>query len=356
MRFLDTDRKKYIYICTAVMILVLVISIILLVIYMNKNKKEYIYYSENANIDYKVELVENKYFEEEYLKKDNQYIADLIDEIVIDFDYQMDVDEELEYNYKYKIVSNMNIVDKATNKVLYTSSDEIIPEEIDVNKGKIDLSERVEIDFGKYNDFCTEFVNVYNLKNSVCKLSTIMYINVDKIDDTDYSMLTVDIPLNENTFSINYTNNLITSDKNYNEVISTSQSGIIFLIASIVLFIIDIVILIFFLKYIKSSQTEEEVYDSKLKKILNKYESCISKVEEEFSMADFRMIKVQSFEDLLEIRDTMRLPIMMLENKEKRMTCFTITTENNILYFFSIGVMQYALPVYDENKETIEAE
>ena len=57
-----------------------------------------------------------------------------------------------------------------------------------------------------------------------------------------------------------------------------------------------------------------------------------------------KIIKMQSFVDLLEIRDTMRLPIIMLENKEKMITCFMITTDNNVLYFFSIGVTQYALP------------
>lgn len=125
---------------------------------------------------------------------------------------------------------------------------------------------------------------------------------------------------------------------------------------SILLIAIDVLLLLGLLKYIKDSQTEEEVYNSQLKKILNKYESCISKVEEEFNMSDYRIIKMQSFADLLEIRDTMRLPIIMFENKDKLMACFMITTDSNVLYFFSIGVTQYALPESSENVEKEEDE
>lgn len=40
----------------------------------------------------------------------------------------------------------------------------------------------------------------------------------------------------------------------------------------------------------------------------------------------------------------MHVPIIMLTNEENLTTCFMIPAANNILYFFSIGVTQYALP------------
>ena len=69
-------------------------------------------------------------------------------------------------------------------------------------------------------------------------------------------------------------------------------------------------------------------------------------------MQEYQILKVKKFVDLLEIRDTMRLPIIMLENKDKLMSCFMITTANNVLYFFSIGVTQYALPETSEKRKS----
>lgn len=356
MKILELNKKINIYTWIAAMTLILVISTFFCVAFKRKNKIEYIYYNENGNIDYKVELIENKYFTEEYLEKDNQYIADLVGKIKVGFDYEMDIDYDIEYNYTYKIMANINIIDEATNKILYTSSDEIIPEKSENKKGKLKVLENIDINYSKYNDFAKEFVEVYKLKNSVSKLSIIMNINMEGMEQKEERTLSLDIPLNENTFSMNSTTNLIDDEKKYIEIMPETQKGTILIISAIVLFIFDIILLIGFVKYVRKSRTEEDIYNSKLKNILNKYESCISKVEEEFNMSDYRIIKMQTFDDLLEIRDTMRLPIMMVENKEKRMTCFMITTDNNVLYFFSIGVTQYALPAHCEKQENIKVD
>ena len=69
--------------------------------------------------------------------------------------------------------------------------------------------------------------------------------------------------------------------------------------------------------------------------ILTSNPPYISKVEDEFNMKEYQILKVHSFVDLLEIRDTMQIPIIMIENKESLSTCYIIPTTNNILYFYS---------------------
>ena len=118
----------------------------------------------------------------------------------------------------------------------------------------------------------------------------------------------------------------------------------IFIKLAVLFIILDIVGTIKFIKYTKKTKTDEEKYKGELKKILNNYESYISKVEDGFDMKDYQILKVKNFVDLLEIRDTMHIPIIMIENKENLMTCFIIPTNNKILYFYSLGVTQYALP------------
>ena len=68
-------------------------------------------------------------------------------------------------------------------------------------------------------------------------------------------------------------------------------------------------------------------------------------------MREYQILKVENFIDLLEIRDTLQTPIIMIENKESLTTCFIIPTANNILYFYSLGVTQYSLPVKENEKK-----
>ncbi len=53
-------------------------------------------YSEHSNLDYKVYLKENDFYEDEYLPKDMIYVASLIDKIKIDFNYRFVIDESVD--------------------------------------------------------------------------------------------------------------------------------------------------------------------------------------------------------------------------------------------------------------------
>lgn len=120
------------------------------------------------------------------------------------------------------------------------------------------------------------------------------------------------------------------------------------------IFVIDTISFAILLIYLKKTETEEEKYDKQLKKIINNYDSYISRVEDDFNMQDYQILKVQKFSDLLEIRDTMQLPIIMIEHKEQSITCFVIPTPSNILYFYSISITQPTLPSGTDVIETRE--
>ena len=52
-------------------------------------------YAEHSNLDYKVYLKSNNFYEDEYLPKDMLYVANLIDKIKIDFNYQFSIEEQI---------------------------------------------------------------------------------------------------------------------------------------------------------------------------------------------------------------------------------------------------------------------
>ena len=71
-------------------ILLLFLGILCLFIGYNNKKTVSLKYRENNDIDYKVYLKDNEYFDSDYIDKGKTYITSLIDHIHIDYKYNID--------------------------------------------------------------------------------------------------------------------------------------------------------------------------------------------------------------------------------------------------------------------------
>lgn len=351
----NLNRKEIFYIGVAVFILFFIVSIILIVIAIKKEEKTYIQYSDSKNLEYQVTLKENEYYKEPHIEKGNQYIASLIQSINADFKYHFNL--QAQYNYNYKIVGVANVVDEKTNKTIYTFSEDLLSEQTGQSDGNLDIEETVNIEFDKYNNLMNQFVNSYDLKNVTCTLNLNLNLGITsttgQFADKNTNVMSLDIPLAKNTISVDTrydsldNNNLIELKQEHTDTTP-------FVITAFIIFGVDVISFIIFIIYLKKTQTDEEKYNHQINKIINNYDSYISRVEDEFNMQEYQILKVQKFSDLLEIRDTMQLPIIMIERKEQCVTCFVIPTPSNILYFYSIGLEQPALPAGKNIIETRE--
>lgn len=359
MERLEMNKKIKICICITVLILLLIISVVFLAIYIKRDTVYNVHYSDKSDLNYQVALKDNTYFETDYLEKDQQYIASLIDFISADFKYDLDIDESLEFNYKYKITANVNVTDDNTNKNIYTFYENLLDEVSGKSKDSLNINETVKIDYNKYNDIISEFVDTYHLKNVTCQLTVNMYLEIvgdnEELGKKDGTVISLNMPLTTDTVAIDIRQDLPDNIDDLITLKSSYQNSEILLKISIVTFALSLAVLVGLIIYIKSSETEEEKYNFQLKKILNNYSTYISKVEDNFDMKDYQILKVTNFIDLLEIRDTMHIPILMIEDKENLVSCFMIPTNNKILYFYSLGVIQYALPSsVEKEKEALK--
>ncbi len=355
MKLIALNRKINICIIMFVFVVILAISLVFLNIHFKKNEIKYVNYKENGKVDYNVAVQTNNFYESDVLKQDKQYISELIASINTEFKYDFEVFDEIEYKYNYKIEAYANVIDKDTNKELYSNKEVLLDTKEGTAKGKLNVVEPITLDYNKYNKKINEFVSTYDLKNIRSTLAVKMYINIEGINKEfkkNESVISLEMPLTQNTVSIttkaDKTNLLLELSKN-------GKKSVVFLILAIVLIILDVALLILLLIYSKKTESEEDKYNNELKKILNNYDSYISKVNDEFDTSEYQILRVQNFVDLLEIRDTMQIPIIMIENKETLTSCFIIATPNKLLYFYSLGVAQYALPTgsSDEEKEDV---
>ena len=144
------------------------------------------------DIDYKVYLKENDFFEEKYLGKENKYIASLIDYINATLAYEIDMNDDVEFLYSYRITADVNVNEsKNGDKPLYNTTTELVNQEKLSSNGKkrVFITENLKIDYNEYNDLIQDFVSVYDLSDVDSTLTINMYIDVvgscDKFTEND---------------------------------------------------------------------------------------------------------------------------------------------------------------------------
>ena len=203
------------------------------------------------------------------------------------------------------------------------------------------------IDYNKYNDLINNFVQTYKLLQVDSLLKVNLYVDVigscnDFVDNLDNESITsLEIPLTNKTVAIDITNNLVNNEDNVMICSKSSPIYFVFIVISMIMLIIDIVLIVLLVVYVRNSRTAKTVYEKQLKKILSNYRSYIQKINSKFDLAGYQSLRVDNFNDMLEIHDTTNQPILMVENNKKNSVYFIIPTATKILYVYNIKVSDY---------------
>ena len=170
----EDDNKKYLLkdkknkkkiINTLVLILIFMLIIGIVLIFSSISKISTIGNRESGNVDYKVYLKDNDFYQNKYLGKGMQYIASLINTVNVSFNYSNNYSSVIDYEYDYTVTGKILVTDKYDNsKVLYEKEEVLV--ENKHGKGKDDgftLLEDIDIDYDKYNSYVTTFKDTYQL-------------------------------------------------------------------------------------------------------------------------------------------------------------------------------------------------
>ena len=338
----ELSRKKTIVKYLILLFLLTFLVLLFIFLYFKNNKVYYVKYNENSNIDYKVYLKDNEFYNNSYLDSNNQYISNLIDYITATFDYNLNLIESTNYKYDYSVIAYVNVIDKNTKNSIFKYDDIIINNKTNYSNN-VFIKENIIIDYNKYNDLIKKFVYVYNLDNIESYLNVIMNINVlgscNNLNTKKESNLLLSIPLTTKTVSFDVSKSL--NDSKSNNLIACKNSSsfnFIFIVLFIITFIIEVLFIIILIKYIIKTRSARSIYQKELKKILNNYKSYIQKINNTFDLKGYQVLQVDDFTDMLELRDTLNEPILMTENKEKTAVYFIIPSNSKLLYIYSIKI------------------
>ena len=351
----NSDRKDTIMKMYMIAIIGIIIGFIFIVFYLKESKLSVVAFSENSNVDYKVYLKENKFYEKDYLEKDNQYIASLIDKVEANFKYNMDIPSNFDYVYGYKIVAEVEVIDVTNDNTIYKFQENILEKKTVKNSGNLEINETADIDYSKFNELISNFKNTYELSNSKGTLKVNMYLDFNGTESNSKSIknkkiASLELPLVENTISIakNNTSGSVKYD------IGNTNIGKVFLVFGLLILITGLVYIVYIIFYSIKSRTAEMIYEKELKNITTNYDSYIQKISDTYDIGTSQVIKIKTFNDILEIRDTLKQPILMLENERKNGTFFIIPATNSIIYVYALRLVDIEaklegreVPVFD---------
>ena len=343
------NRRKWTIIQLVAITVMIAIALASFLTYDTMNRTYYIEYTENGSIDYMVQYKENDFFEDEWLESGQAYITSLVDGILADFEYKLNIDtNNVGFEYTYKIDATLTVNDKDTNNVYYSMKEELVPSTNPSTKRSNNLGvyESVYIDFVKYNNIASSFVELYALKNSSSTLIVTLTVNVVSTCDefessnTNYYSTSLNIPLATETFSIFSTASVPTSESQV-LAYSGATNQELFYISGIVTSVIAGLLIIGLMVFLHLTKNEDITYAARVRKLLNAYSSYIQRMDGEFDSHGYQTVAIKTFNEMLGIRDTIQSPILMFENKDQTMTRFLIPTNSKILYVYELKVDNY---------------
>ena len=199
--------KLFIYVCLFIALFCSTVFSLKKAFYYDVGK--IIKYQETSNLDYRVYLKENDFYEVPYLDKEQNmvYISELIDYLDIRFTYDFNVASNQTIDFTYSITGKLTIGD-ANSNVYFQREYELLKEK----KGRMEdaknytIDENLQIKYDYYNQIANSFKSTYGI-DTVSNFMIYLKINKNSVNDKVVSLnnedtMTINIPLSEKSVNI----------------------------------------------------------------------------------------------------------------------------------------------------------
>ena len=344
------NRKKWLLIQIIIIAVVSAIVLSMSITYFAVSKTQYVDYTEKSGIDYRVQYSPNDFFDEEWQPSGMAYVPSLMENIEATFRYDMDTGASsgMNFSYTYDVTATLCITDKYTGSVFFDPVTVVIPTQVRTQSGSAKLSvvQPVVIDFDAYNDVARAFVEAYQLEAVTCKLDLTMNIRVTgetaklRSKETNNYFTTLSFSLEEEKVESKVTSSL-SNGESKTMALTNSANKNLFFVLGIVFGILDLLGGAFFFVFMYATRNHDINYAIKVKRLVSSYRSFIQAISTPFNTEGYQIIYIKSFNEMLEVRDTLCVPLLMHENEDGTVTTFVIPSQMGLLYSFEIRVDDY---------------
>lgn len=308
------------------------------------NPKEKLQYQEKGNVKYSVCLKENNFFEDECLNSNMSYIASLIKDITLNFNYQFNSNlDKIMKSVDYEIVAKLVIKNNDTKTNYYEKEYILTPktnDKVNSNQKQYNLNKKITIDYDYYNNIVTSFKSEYGVNSeSYLEVYLNTYNNVEEEyrDIPTTTQISVQIPLSQKAVEIKFNTQEI--NKNINKTITSKDiiiNGYKNLIAGVILLFFSLICMISTVIKIKKHYKVKSNYDKFIKKILKEYDRIIVETKTLPNENKYNILIIKSFSELVDVRDNLLSPIMFYNMQSQKTSIFYILNNNN-LYIYMVN-------------------
>ncbi len=299
-------------------------------------------YQENSDLDYKVYLKKNDFYESEYLNKDMVYVASLIDKIDVNFNYIFNISKKSNIDFTYDIIGKLIISDKSNGNTFF-EKEYVLLDKVDdtmTSDGLHQINKSVSIDYGKYNNLANQFKSKYGVD---ANSRLVVYLNIhEKSKNNNFNLnntsnMSLSIPLSERAINISM---------DYNEVNKTSKlvrdkqfviTNYLFVVLGAIFIVLLIITLVKFIKMLLSIRIKRSKYDKYVNRLLREYDRLIVETATAPNHINNKdVVEILKFQELLDVRDNLKLPIKYYIVKDHKECYFYINHEEE-LYIFKVS-------------------
>lgn len=333
-------------ICISTVILFLGIIIVVKSFKVEEGYEKQLYsYNVNKNVNYTVNLMENNYFTTTELEMDKTYISSIVDKINMDFSYSLSGNKKVNTKYIYQIVAISNIryssVTSENEDPIWSKQYMLLsPKEIEVDSSNFSIKENVDVNFAEYNNEIKEFKKQFKLPIKAdlqVKLFIRSESNIPDVEEKmiEASIMNVKMDLDEDVFKVEK-DFKIAENKNLTEKVETNKEVNKFsvVIGFVLITIAVVIILESIRKTIKFGK--KSVYEIALSRILKNYGDIVAEIVNPVEIDSLNVIDVKNFDQLLDIEEEIRMPILFYETIKGEQGEFIIVCDN-VAYRYVIG-------------------
>ena len=325
---------KVIYIIIAVIILIFSFYEFLKGIQSNtiNTQKEQIYqYTNKFKYDYKVNLIENKYMEDEQVKNQIAYVTDLMDTTTLNLNYEYIADKKTNIQGEYSVIGRMDVVYSRNGEEQKIWKDEdvlIETKPINETTDTIKIFEELNIDLKDKNKLLKDFEQQMGM-SITAHYSVILNIKLatdidEKNVEVEYKPI-IQIELADKTTKIMGKNDQEETEYVSKEYEFASGNKIL----NIVIGLIGIVISIAIFKYLSKFRTANIIrneFKQELNRILKICQDKIVQVDTKPITSPEDTVTVKDFGEIVKVSEELFKPILYYYDNEEEEAWFSVMT------------------------------
>ncbi len=324
------------------------IPIFTFLFFINQKQPKKLIYASNINqdINYNVLLFDNNFVNTTTMDENQIYISDLVKNIKLNFNYNYSATKHSKLVYTYSIDGTLygeTVNQETGNKeIVWEKKYNLLKEKkFDTQNANFNINQNLDIDYLKYKEEVNEFKKRFGM-NLTTKLQVVMKIKVDgeyeykktsnknqrKTFNKENEMV-LNIPLGTQAFSITKDYEKQSHINLYENNLLKSKKYLIYSLSCMLITILSTILFIFSFKAIFNIKRKSE-YTKELNKILKAYGQIIVEVTTPIKERGFNVIIVKNFNEMIDLEEELRIPIIFYENAYTYSSIFTLTHENTI--------------------------